>query len=862
MTEHLPDESSHLVQEPQFYETLVTQSQDGIIIIDDDGVVQFANPAARQMFAGRAHRLVGFHLGTPAIDEPVEMVLPGGTSALEVEMRATEIEWAGSKATLATLRDISLLKQTVSNLHKRIMELECLMSLGEFAADTSLDERAILTRTAELLPSAMKHRQSAVVKIAWEDSLYQAGSTAQARFTLRVPLESAEKNRGFIEVGYTEMHPETDEGPFQAEEHKFLLAVAARLVSILEHKSVMSELEFHSRLINAVGESVIATEPDGKIVFWNQGAVSTYGWRANEVMGRNIMDVTVPENARSSAGKIMQSVNQWGRWSGEFTVKRKSGERFPAIVSNEPIYSNEGKPIAVIGVSRDVSTRQQEARERETLMLAIEQVPEAILITNHGGIISFANSAFLRLTDNTLENLAGQHYKVLELAADKPGFVGLCDKLDQPALWKGSITSVNDRGTNHDNEAIISPVHNSRGQLIGHVAAIRDVSVEASLTRQLHHAQKLEAVGQLAGGVAHDFNNMLGLILGNAEIALDQLNQDDVIFQDIRQIIEAADRAANITRQLLAFARKQNISPRTVDLKESVVAISNMLARLIGEHISLTMRTDSATWPVYMDPVQLDQILANLVINARDAIEGEGRIEVSTGNASIDEAYTLGRPDVEPGDYTVLSVTDNGVGMEKSILSNIFEPFFTTKATGKGSGLGLSTVYGIVKQNSGFIDVESEPGRGTTFSIFLPRYESHTPAATIKPREIALPTGDETILVVEDLPDLLKLARRYLIKLGYKVLATTLPEEAFEIVAGHDVDLLLVDVLLPQMTGPVLYQKLQQRDPTLRCVYMSGYSADALAQDDVSIQDIHFLEKPFTLQRLANKVREALERGR
>ena len=387
-----------------------------------------------------------------------------------------------------------------------------------------------------------------------------------------------------------------------------------------------------------------------------------------------------------------------------------------------------------------------------------------------------------------------------------------------------------------------------------------DLTGQKKLEAQLQQAQKMESVGILAGGVAHDFNNMLSVILGNTFLALSE-SDPDTLKANLEEIRTAAERSADLTRQLLAFARKQTIAPKVLDLNQTVNGMLKMLQRLIGEAIDLSWHPKEALWPVKMDPSQIDQLLANLCVNARDAIADVGRITIETGEQFIDENYCAQHVGLVAGEYVRLSVGDNGCGMDKETLSRIFEPFFTTKGIGQGTGLGLSTVYGIVKQNNGFIDVYSEPGLGTTFTIYLPRH--HGAAAGVRPEEAAQPAsrGHETILLVEDEPAILTMAATMLARLGYLVLSANSPAEALAKAGQHqgEVRLVITDVVMPEMNGKELAKILLDRHPQLKTLFMSGYTADAIAQHGVLDEGVHFIQKPFSLPGLGMMVREMLD---
>ncbi|MBI5602139.1 MAG: PAS domain S-box protein [Deltaproteobacteria bacterium] len=380
------------------------------------------------------------------------------------------------------------------------------------------------------------------------------------------------------------------------------------------------------------------------------------------------------------------------------------------------------------------------------------------------------------------------------------------------------------------------------------------------LQGQLLQAQKMESVGRLAGGVAHDFNNMLGVILGHAELALEQVDPAQPLHADLEEIRKAGQRAADLTRQLLAFARKQTVSPKVLDLNDMVAGMLSMLRRLIGEDIDLAWLPGIELWPVKMDPSQIDQILANLCVNARDACAGVGKVTIETKNMAFDEVYCTLHKDFIPGEYAELAVSDNGSGMGKEVLENLFEPFFTTKGMGKGTGLGLSTVYGIVKQNKGFINVSSDPGEGTTIRIYLPRFMGKNEGISTEDQSRKAAGGPETILLVEDEATMLDLTRTMLERLGYRVLTAGTPGEAIELAEEHagEIDLVVTDVVMPEMTGSDLCKRLLSLYPDLKRLFMSGYTANVIAHYGILEEGVCFIQKPFSLMDLSFKVRETL----
>ena len=392
-------------------------------------------------------------------------------------------------------------------------------------------------------------------------------------------------------------------------------------------------------------------------------------------------------------------------------------------------------------------------------------------------------------------------------------------------------------------------------------AARKEMEEKAILEGQLQQAQKMESVGRLAGGVAHDFNNMLGVILGHAEMALMRVDPAQPMHADLIEILKAGKRSADLTRQLLAFARRQTVTPEVLDLNEVGAGMLKMLQRLLGEGIQLNWQPAADLWPIRVDPSQIDQILVNLCVNARDAIADVGRITIETGNRSFDEEYCAGHAGFAPGEYVRLTVSDDSRGMDQEMLAHIFEPFFTTKGVGEGTGLGLATVYGIVRQNNGFVNVYSEPEKGTTFTIYLPRHAGQAERASMESAAEPVLRGHETILLVEDESAILEMTTMMLEMQGYTVLAANTPGEAIRLAGEHvgKIHLLITDVIMPEMNGRDLAKNLLSLYPHLKRLFMSGYTADVIARHGVLDEGVAFIQKPFSRQDLAVKVRKVLE---
>lgn len=517
---------------------------------------------------------------------------------------------------------------------------------------------------------------------------------------------------------------------------------------------------------------------------------------------------------------------------------------------------------AAAGVVRDVTETKQALLAHERLMAAIEQTGDTIVITDVDANIEYVNPTFEKLTGYTRSEVLGRNPRILQSGKQDQAFYReMWDTLTSGNTWRGKMVNKTKDGRLFTEEAVISPVVGESGSIVNYVAVKHDITEELLMSERYHQAQKMESVGRLAGGVAHDYNNMLAIVLGHAEMALGEIDAGHPLHPHLEEIRQSAERSADLTRQLLAFARRQTVSPRVIDLNDAVGSMLRMLRRLIGEDIDLEWLPAPGLWPVRLDPSQLDQILANLCVNARDAIPGVGQITIETANVVLDEAYCAEHTAFVPGQYAMLAVSDTGCGMSREVLDQVFEPFFTTKDVGQGTGLGLATVYGIVKQNHGFINMYSEPDQGTSCKIYLPRHVGRPESIGGEPDAPPARRGQETVLFVEDEPALLNLGKTMLEDLGYKVLAADKPKKALRLAEEHadEIQLLLTDVVMPEMSGRDLATYLQSTQAGLRCLFMSGYSALAVERHGILDDDVHFLQKPFSIRELAAKIREVLD---
>jgi len=506
-------------------------------------------------------------------------------------------------------------------------------------------------------------------------------------------------------------------------------------------------------------------------------------------------------------------------------------------------------------------TRKQAEAELNRLMTAIEQTPESVVITDTEGRILYVNPVFERVTGYSRAEVIGQNPRLLKSNRQDSAFYRqLWGKISAGEVWRGRFINKKKDGTLFTEDAVIAPVRDEKGAVTNHIAIKRDISHELELEVQYRQTQKIDSIGRLAGGVAHDFNNILAVICGHTDLALAQLSPDAPLRSNLECIQESADHAANLTRQLLAFGRGQVIEPRRINLNELIVNLNKMLRRLIGEDIKLVTQTAPDLGQIKADPGQIEQVLLNLVVNARDAMPDGGTLTIRTDNVTLDEDYARSHL-ISPGDYVMVSVSDTGVGMTDEVKQHIFEPFFTTKEQGKGTGLGLATCFGIIQQSNGHIHSDSQVDKGTQFKIYLPRVWGVEDPISSREVPVSLPQGTETILLAEDEPSLRQLMARVLRTQGYTVLEATDGHEALTLAQanGAKIQLLLTDAIMPGLSGKTLAEWLGQVNPAIRVLFISGYINNNAVRDAMSRPGTFFLQKPFNPLDLTKRVREAIE---
>ena len=525
--------------------------------------------------------------------------------------------------------------------------------------------------------------------------------------------------------------------------------------------------------------------------------------------------------------------------------------------------ARDGRPTFLHGAFQDVTALRDEETSRRLQSAALRAAADAIVITNRDGTVAWVNDAFTRLTGYRSEEAVGRNPSQLVKSGEHTAafYRQLWDAILSGNTWQGEMINRRKDGSIYHEEQTITPIVDDTGAITHFVAIKRDLTQRVKLESQLRQSQKMETVGQLASGIAHDFNNLLTVIIGLGELMVPQLADDDPMRGDVAQIVESGRRAAALTRQLLAFSRRQMLTPTVLNLNEGLAGSEELLRRLLRDDIELVVEPGRDLGHIKADAGQIEQVIVNLAVNARDAMPNGGRLVIATQNVEVDADYRAHvGTSVPAGQYVQLSVTDNGTGMDAETCSRIFEPFFTTKAAGKGTGLGLAVVYGIVKQSQGFVWVYSEPGHGTSFRVYLPVVSGPADTRTVTPAH-APGANSETVLVIDDNPSLQKLVTRMLQSGGFHVLGAGSGEEALELLNRHkdEVRVIVTDVIMPQMSGRVLAEHAARLAPDIKVLYMSGYTDDVVLHHGLSEAHTAFINKPFNREGLLRKVRAVLD---
>lgn len=641
------------------------------------------------------------------------------------------------------------------------------------------------------------------------------------------------------------------------------------------------------RVQSAMNTGVIAVDADTTMFFVNDGIAAMLGRRKEDLLGRSLFEL-IPEETRPALRERLGRRRQGLEDRYEFDLLHADGSRVATIVDAGPLRDDDGNYAGSLAIVTDISSRRRteqalRAAQERVAVLASQRAamlhelysaaPDGIVVSGSDGTILLANPEAERLFGYDPGALVGESIDALVPTAQRAAHArhreSFVEKPRPRPMGLGlNLVALRLDGTEVPVDVSLAGItHEGRPATL---AIVRDMAqrkkLEQTLGRveeQLRQSQKMQAVGALAGGVAHDFNNLLSVVLSCSHLALEQLQPGDPVHADVEEIRRAAVRAEELTRSLLAFSRQQVLKPRVLNLNHVVTGMERLIRRLLGAEHELAVLTLDGLWTVFADPGQLEQVIMNLVVNARDAMVTGGRVTLETLNVVLDADYAAGHLDVRPGPHVMLAITDTGVGMDAATRERVFDPFFTTKAKGKGTGLGLSIVHGIVKQSGGHIWVYSEPSCGSSFKVYLPRASTESESQGPVPPLPGPPSmrGTETVLLVEDDDQVRAVARSILRRAGYNVLDAQNGGEAFLTCERYSapIDLLVADVVMPRMTGRELAERLAPMRPEMRIVYISGYTENSIVHHGVLASGIAFLQKPFTPDSLLKKIREVLD---
>jgi len=616
--------------------------------------------------------------------------------------------------------------------------------------------------------------------------------------------------------------------------------------------------ERYRRIVDTAHQGICLLDPAGKITYANRRLTSILGYEQEEMLHHCLFDFI--EHLEEGEGqRFLASTTPGSRVESDFRFRCKDGSIMPALMTVSRITGDTGRCFGALAMIMDMTERRQAEGRLQLLSSVVEQSTEGVAVADLQGDLLFVNKAFATMHGYDPDELIGRHLAVFHTAEQMLSVDSANQQMQETGQFSGEIWHARRDGTVFPTRMQNSLLRNEDGNAIGMIATLRDISAEKELQEQLRQSQKLEAIGKLAGGVAHDFNNLLTGIKGYVQFILKEAEPGTQAHEDLGHTLKLANRAVDLTRQLLAFSRRQTLEMAVLDVNALLTNQLKMLGRLLGEDVDIRFSPEADLDNVCADRGQIEQVIMNLAVNARDAMPNGGQLTIETTNVLHSRDYAAQHVGVTPGPYVLIAVSDTGCGMDEGTRARAFEPFFTTKDEGQGTGLGLSTVYGIVKQHGGNTWVYSELDMGTTFKVYLPRTDA--PQEVPDEAEEEVPRGSETVLLVEDEQDVRAVAERALTSQGYRVLSASHSDEAEGLHAQQDqpVDLLLTDVIMPGRNGRALYEQLASAHPSLKVLYISGYTDHAIVHHGVLDPGTAFLQKPFSPESLARRVREVLD---
>ena len=863
-----------------FYERLLNDSPDAKIVLDAKNRIVFFNKAAHLLFGNRAE--IGGEFGTffPEQDVYTELAVtkPDGTIAL-CDVVTYNTVWKGEPVRVISFRDLTEHKKLEEELARKEKQYRQLVeSLTEGLSILDTEGRFIFANPAAHKIAGVEDGQ--LVGRNLNEFLDETGREIIRAETMKrakgitssyeLEIIRADKQRRILRVTSSPWYNE--EGKVKGSCTLFvdITKIKNAEKSLRENEARLREVQQIARIGHWEYDIV------NDVLTWSDIIFDIFEVKKEDFTGNLnfVLSRVHPEDRESVEKTYWQSVEERADSSHVHRILTPDGAIKYVHERWKTYYAGDGTPLRTVGTIQDVTelkrTEEKLQKIQERFLKLVDRLHDIVWTARMDGSNLEINNATKDIYGVPKEEFQTNPQIWLELVHP-----------DDRAIAEESVKKLMAEGYSEVEYRILRPDGEIRwlrdrksilfddkgdpvemGGIASDISEIKKKEEEKiQIERQLIQAQKMEAVGQLAGGIAHDFNNMLSIILGRAQLAMMKVKKDDPSYRAFAEIYKAGKRAAEMPRKLLAFARKDTVAPRVINLNKIITQMLKMVKQLIGEDIEVIWNPGENLWNVKIDPSQVDQILVNLAVNARDAIGGVGTITIDTKNVKIKQNTSSGYPDnIAQGEYVMITFTDTGSGMDRETLRKIFDPFFTTKDVGKGTGLGLSTVYGIIKQNGGYITVDSTPSVGTTFRIFIPRYKGEE-QETINGEQETLPRGHgETILIVEDDPQVLENTSIMLENLGYKVLSAGNPNEALRIFRERhaQIDLLFTDIIMPDMNGLQLSKEVEKINPNVSVVFMSGYTADILDERGFLQEGLHFIEKPLTISKLATTINDAL----
>ncbi len=654
--------------------------------------------------------------------------------------------------------------------------------------------------------------------------------------------------------------------PFFDESEKRVTIIYGAVQDITKQKAAEAELvnseKSYRELFDSSTDAIYIQDAEGRFLAVNSGAEQMYGYSKDYFTDKTPEFVSAPgKNDLNKIALHIKKAFEGEPQTFEFWGKRKNGEIFPKEVRlHRGTYFGRQ---AVIAMAQDITQRKQAEEQLRKLSHAVEQSPLSIIILDLNWNLEYVNKGFCELTGFQPSDVIGKKAAFLRAPQyDVQKYTNMLETIANGATWQGELFSRKKDGQTFWEEVTAGAICDDQGNITHYIGFKVDATDKKAMEEQFRQAMKMEAIGRLAGGIAHDFNNILTVIMGYSELLLSQIDEDSPYYNKLKQIDNAGHRAENVTNQLLAFSRKQILQPKLLEINRLIHEMENMLHRLIGEHIELVTQLDDDDARIKADPGQIEQVIMNLCINARDAMPDGGRLSIQTAKVLIKTTRLNQDSVLEAGAYTRITISDTGAGIDEETLNYIFEPFFTTKEKGRGTGLGLSTVYGIISQSNGHLSVDSKPDQGTTFKILLPLATEEEIADEEQPEDVFELNGKETILVVEDEDSLRGLITNTLENYNYTILSASNGNEAFKLCTKTKLklDLILTDVVMPEMGGRQFYENVKVFYPDTKVIYMSGYTNDSIVKETVLTPGTEFIQKPFSLIKLVKKIRMTLDK--